>query len=107
MMSNDELRLMLKAKREWARRLGERISYRVTLLNELGIDRRKDVELHLMHMLAEQTGYEIKTICEELARREAQSLTKPVAKVQLKQDSRDSIDRMMRGNFNKYGGEEV
>lgn len=107
MLSNDELKLELTALREYARSLHWRTERRQARLKELGLDYAGDMELMMLTLLSDQVGREIGALREELKSRQSQSLTRPVARVQLKQDSRDSIERMMRGNYNRYGGEEL
>lgn len=107
-IDNEELKIMREAKREWARKLQERQAYRRKMVEMLGKDPREDLEMRLLSTFYDQVNYEIKAINDELKRRAETAFTRPAARVHLKQnDDRESIERMMRGNYNKYGGEDI
>lgn len=107
MLSNDELRMQLRLEREWAKQLASRRDNMQRLCEDLGIDRHDHLGFMLYSVLYDQAGCNIAAIRDELRAREQKSMT---ARVQLnvKPDNRrEALERMMRGNYNKYGGEDI
>lgn len=108
MTCNEDLELILRQKVEWARKLTDRRQYLRGICAETGQDYRQNISYVLTELVCEQVGVEIRVIREELKQRKSQQLTAPRVRVQLKpQARREAFDRMMRGNYNKYSGEDV